>query len=116
VRLLFDENPRFRLVELLAVDFPGSAHVRSLGLRGAPDAAIWEHARTNGFVIASKDNDFRQRSFVEGPSPKVVWLAAGNAGSTAIAALLRHERSRLEDFDRDPDTALVVAGDSLRFA
>ena len=35
-KLLFDENLSFRLVELLAEPFPGSAHVNDVGLHGCP--------------------------------------------------------------------------------
>ncbi|MGQ0595384.1 MAG: DUF5615 family PIN-like protein [Gammaproteobacteria bacterium] len=38
--------------------------------------------------MVSKDNDFRQMSFVKGPPPKVIWLSVGNAGTDAIARLL----------------------------
>jgi predicted nuclease of predicted toxin-antitoxin system len=31
---------------------------------------IWEHAKSHGFAIVSKDTDFRERSFVEGFPPK----------------------------------------------
>jgi predicted nuclease of predicted toxin-antitoxin system len=44
-----------------------------LGLRGATDTAVWEYAKVEGFVLVSKDNDFRQRSFQYGAPPKVVW-------------------------------------------
>jgi predicted nuclease of predicted toxin-antitoxin system len=29
------------------------------------DRQIWDHARTHGFAIVSKDTDFRERSYVE---------------------------------------------------
>jgi len=31
------------------------------GKRSGNDNAIWEYARKNGFVIVSKDSDFRER-------------------------------------------------------
>jgi predicted nuclease of predicted toxin-antitoxin system len=74
VKLLFDENVSPRLVGLLEEDYPGRAHVRDIGLRGAPDRRIWDHARENTFVIVSKDDDFRQRSIFQGAPPKVIWL------------------------------------------
>jgi len=108
VKLLLDENLSPRLAELLAPDYPGSVHVRSVGLRGADDARVWEHARDQGFAIASKDGDFRQRSFLQGAPPKVIWLEVGNAGTDAIADLLRRERSRVDAFDRHPEASLLV--------
>jgi predicted nuclease of predicted toxin-antitoxin system len=71
VRLLFDENVSHKLVGHLAEEFPGSAHVRDIRLRGAEDQEIWNHARAERFVIVSKDTDFRERSYVEGFPPKV---------------------------------------------
>ena len=63
MKLLFDENLSARLVELLASEFPGSVHVEQVLGRGRSDAEVWEFARANGYAIASKDNDFRQRAF-----------------------------------------------------
>jgi len=59
VKLLFDENLSPRLAQQHASDFPGSAHVDVLGLHGKPDAEIWAYARSHGFAIVSKDDDFR---------------------------------------------------------
>ena len=92
--LLFDANLSHKLVRVLASEFPGSAHVREVDLREADDRQIWEHARVHGFVIVSKDADFRERSYLEGFPPKVVWLDVGNAGTAAIATLLRSETDR----------------------
>jgi hypothetical protein len=39
---LFDENVSPKLVGGLASEFPGSAHVRNVGLRGAEDQRIWD--------------------------------------------------------------------------
>ena len=76
VKLLFDENLSHTLVGILDHEFPACAHVRNTGLRAAEDGKIWDHARTNGFVIISKDTDFRERSYVEGFPPKIIWLDA----------------------------------------
>ena len=84
MKLLFDENLSSRLVELLAADFPGCTHIEILGMRGAADTVVWNYAREHGYTIVSKDNDFRQRAFLDGPPPKVVWLSVGNAGTGLI--------------------------------
>lgn len=108
MKLLFDENVSYKLVGSLADEFPGCAHVRDIGLRGADDGQIWNHARTWGFVIVSKDTDFRERSYVEGFPPKIIWLDVGNAGTAIIAELLRRERSRIERFEKQEETSLLI--------
>ena len=108
MKLLFDENVSHKLVGNLANEFPGCAHVRDISLRGAEDERIWNHARMQGFAIVSKDTDFRERSYVEGFPPKVIWLDVGIAGTVAIAELLRHERQRIERFEADHETSLLI--------
>lgn len=114
MKLLFDENVSPKLVGLVEPEFPESAHVYDLGLRGATDRRIWDHARDNGFTIVSKDDDFRQRSFVHGAPPKVVWLRVGNAGTTAIAGLLREQAARLSRFADEDESALLIVSTTRR--
>jgi len=77
-------------------------------MRGAADADIWDHARRYGFTIVSKDNDFRQRAFLYGPPPKIIWLSVGNAGTQIIADLLHSARTAIREFAEDPDEGLLV--------
>jgi len=44
----------------------------------ADDAAIWRHAKEQGFTIVSKDSDFQDRSVLHGHPPKLIWLRAAN--------------------------------------
>lgn len=108
MKLLFDENLSHKLVGYVANEFPGCVHVRGINLRGADDGRIWDHARAHGFVIVSKDTDFRERSYVEGFPPKVIWLDVGTAGTLAISELLRRERHRIERFETDQETSLLI--------
>jgi predicted nuclease of predicted toxin-antitoxin system len=108
VKLLFDENLSPRLVQALEPEYPGSAHVRILGLRGATDGAIWELAQQEAYEVVSKDNDFRQLSFLHGAPPKVICLSVGNAGTEAILRLLRSQRAELQAFEADTETSLLV--------
>lgn len=107
-RLLFDENLSYRLIKLLAESFPQSAHVDDVGLHGGSDDDVWGYARKNGFVLVSKDNDFRQLSFLRGAPPKVVWLRVGNAPTKAVVDLLGSRKADIESFARDADTALLT--------
>ncbi len=108
MKLLFDANVSHKLVPDLASEYPSSSHVRDVGLRGAEDRQIWDHARAHGFVIVSKDTDFRERSYLEGFPPKVIWLDVGNAGTAAIVALLRGERERIERFEMLEETSVLI--------
>ena len=108
MKLLFDENLSPKLVALLEEEYPGSVHVRDLRLKGAPDRRIWDHARENGFVIVSKDDDFRQRGFLHGAPPKVVWLQVGNAGTPPIAELLRERAPELHRFESEDESAVLI--------
>lgn len=108
MKLLVDENLSPSLVSLVSDLFPGSEHAYAVGLGGATDTRLWEYAREGGFAILSKDNDFRQRAFVSGAPPKVIWLDVGNAGTAPIVELLRRSRLRIETFNESPDAALLV--------
>lgn len=108
MKLLLDENLSPRLAALLADLFPESSQIELLGLRGTTDTSVWEYAKTHGYVLVSKDNDFRQRSFQYGAPPKVVWLSVGNAGTPLILRLLRESRDEIERFIASAEASLLV--------
>jgi predicted nuclease of predicted toxin-antitoxin system len=108
VKALFDANVSPALVRALNLQFPNSAHVRDVGLRTATDDEIWNYSKANDFTIISKDTDFRERSFVRGAPPKVIWLDVGNAGTGDIIALVQRERDRILEFEGQPDAALLI--------
>jgi len=98
MKLLFDENLAPALVEALADVYPESVHVRDIGLKSASDLLVWEYALDRGYTIVSKDGDFRQRSFLWGHPPKVIWIRLGNCSTRQIARLLRERSSKIEAF------------------
>jgi predicted nuclease of predicted toxin-antitoxin system len=108
VRLLFDQNLSRLLVGRFAEDFPGSVHVTDFGLARATDREVWDFARTGGYLIVSKDSDFRQLAFLFGPPPKVVWLRVGNASTAVIASLLRTSSELIHEFAAGGEDALLV--------
>lgn len=108
MKLLLDENLRFRLVAKLEHVFPGTRHVDDSGLRAQDDLAIWSHARREGLALVSKDGDFRQLALLRGEPPKVVVQAIGNSGSDAVLNLLTAHQTRLEAFDADPQESVLV--------
>jgi predicted nuclease of predicted toxin-antitoxin system len=111
LKLLFDQNLSPRLIRALQDLYPGSLHVRDIGLEAVDDAVVWAYAAEHRLVIVSKDSDFHQRSFVFGYPPKVVWIRLGNCTTSAVEAVLRHHAENLEVFARDEAGAFLVLGD-----
>src|SRR5947207_12565611 len=101
MRLLFDQNLSYRLVRRLADVYPDCQHVRNVGLKEAPDTAVWDFARSGGYAVVSKDSDFHQRSLLLGFPPKVVWVRLGNCTTKAVEQVLRAHRTDLEQFGAD---------------
>lgn len=113
MKLLFDQNLSYRIVEKLAGLYPESAHVRLLGLDRVDDEAIWNFARINDYVIVSKDSDFHQRSFLRGFPPKVIWVRCGNSSTDQIEQILRDNHKAIQDFCDDAVHSFLVLGPSV---
>src|SRR5207244_2180873 len=105
VRLLFDQNLSHRLVRSLSDVFPDSVHVRDVGLARADDDVVWTYALAHALVIVSKDSDFRQRSFLHGAPPKVVWIRRGNCSTREMDGILRAHHDDLLAFVNDDAAA-----------
>jgi len=110
VKLLFDENLAARLVTDLADFYPGSAHILSLGLGGASDRTIWDRAAAEGFVLATKDEDFHRLSVLFGPPPKVIWIRLGNCATADVARLLRFRANDVRAFAEQTEAAFLALG------
>ena len=107
MRLLFDQNLSYQLVALLQDLYPQSAHVRLAGMADHEDLAIWEYARTNGFVIVTKDADYLTIGARLGHPPKVVRIGLGNCPTALVADLLRVHRDELLSFYEDERGAFI---------
>jgi predicted nuclease of predicted toxin-antitoxin system len=108
LKLLFDQNLAPRLVADLADIYPNSKHVRDFGLERADDTLVWGTAAKEGLAVVTKDDDFRQRSFMFGAPPKVVWVRMGNCKTSEVEALLRERCQDLLNFESDPAAALLM--------
>lgn len=108
MKLLFDQNLSPRLSRLLSDLYPGSIHVREVGLKEAPDGAIWEYAKDNEFVIVSKDSDFQQRSLLFGHPPKFIWLRVGNCPAALIHEVLRKHSVVIHTFEQESEESHLM--------
>lgn len=98
MKLLFDQNLSFKLVQELDNIFPDSAQVHRLGLSQADDLTIWNYARQNGFAIVTRDTDFQELSILYGAPPKVILLRCGNSTTHGILNMLRNNFDAILDF------------------
>jgi predicted nuclease of predicted toxin-antitoxin system len=54
-----------------------SPHVNDVGLAGAEDFVIWNHALGVDAIIVTKDEDFAERTARTAIGPVIVWLRIG---------------------------------------
>ena len=59
-------------------------------------------------MIVTKDDDFRQRGFVRGAPPKVIWVRLGNCTTDEVEAVLRARHTDIFAFGTDATAALLV--------
>jgi predicted nuclease of predicted toxin-antitoxin system len=107
MKLLFDQNLSFKLCQAVADLFPGSDHVRLLGLSEAGDRDVWDYAKAHGFTIVSQDADFAEIAVLLGSPPKVIWLRTGNQATEVVSELLRRCSELIVAF-RDDDGAACL--------
>lgn len=108
MKLLFDENLSHKLAPRLADLFPGSLHVRDVGLKSSDDPLVWDYAKTNDLMIVSKDTDMHDLSLVYGNPPKVIWIRLGNCSTKEVEQLLRQEFDSIKAFYKDDAVSLLA--------
>ena len=94
MKLLFDANLSFRLVEQLNDLYPDSIHVRKIALEKSSDQDIWDYAHNNGYTVVTKDADFHEYTIVRGSPPKVIWIRRGNCSTKDIACIIHKLNSQ----------------------
>ena len=108
MKLLFDENLSHKLSTQLRDIFPGSLHVRDIGMKSTVDTTVWDYAKNNGFLLISKDADMHDLSLALGKPPKVIWLRLGNCSTRQVEDLLRRELDAIVRFYADDSLSLLA--------
>lgn len=108
MKFLIDENLSDKLVARLDAVYPGTKHVKQVGLSAKADTDLWELASKNGFIILTQDDDFAEMSMMRGAPPKVVHLAMGNHTTKEWLAIIQSNAVAISHFAADPDTGLLV--------
>ena len=107
MKLLFDQNLSFKLCGKLADLVPDSTQARLVGLDRAEDSAVWEYAKTNGFILVSQDSEMFDLSGLRGHPPKLIWLRCGNQKTAVIEKLLRGHYDVIVAFEKDKTAACL---------
>ena len=107
MKLLVDHNLSPEISERLQDLFPGSLHISEVLAREAKDTSIWSYARENGFVIVTKDSDYRRLSRERGYPPIVIWIRTGNTPTAVVESLLRDHYDEILAFEQNPARGII---------
>ena len=107
MKLLLDENLSRRIVPFLQQNYPDSSQVVLLGLQAATDAEIWEFAKTQNYVVVSRDADFADLSLLHGAPPKLIRLRTPNLSRASTLSLLISNQALIEQVLIQDDEACV---------
>jgi len=107
MKLLFDQNISYRLLNRIQDVLPEAKQVRELGLENYSDKQIWEFAKENDYIIVSFDADFYDFSLVWGHPPKIIWIRTFNQTTKNIEELLRKYMNTMQEFLQDKELACL---------
>ena len=65
-------------------------------MQSAPDSEIWSYAKSGGFTVVSKDEDFIQLANQQSDSVPVVWVRSGNCRTVVLLEAFDHLIGRIK--------------------
>lgn len=108
MKLLLDANLSCRLTKKLAAEFPDCLHVTRTGLPiPAEDIAIWQWAKTNGWIIVTNDDDYYHLSNTYGFPPNVVLLRMGNQSSASVMETIMKHYDDIQKLNESDEFGLL---------
>lgn len=105
MKLLFDQNISYRIVNKLIDKFPNSKHVAEVGKNDKDDIDIWQFAKNEEFTIVSFDSDFYDISLIKSCPPKIIWIRTGNLTTNQVLNLLIAHEEAIHDFIEKEENA-----------
>ena len=98
MKLLFDQNISFRLIERISNLYPDAKQVRELGLENVTDNEIFEFAKKNDYSIVTFDSDFCDLNILKGFPPKIIWIRTGNITTKNLEIIMKNKYERIKSF------------------
>lgn len=103
MKILFDQNISYRVIDKISKNFPEAKQVRELNLENDSDLEIWQFAQSNNYTIVTFDADFYDLANLKGHPPKIIWLRVGNTKTENVAKLFNLKYKLIKDFINNPD-------------
>ncbi|TAE17621.1 MAG: hypothetical protein EAZ95_06120 [Bacteroidetes bacterium] len=107
MKLLFDENISYRIINKLKHLFPDSLHISKVGFVGKKDKAIWDFAKTEDYSIVTLDEDFSELSLLYDAPPKIIWIHQNNLTTNELVEILTQNLTTIEAFLQDQDLSCL---------
>ncbi|MCB0479115.1 MAG: DUF5615 family PIN-like protein [Crocinitomicaceae bacterium] len=107
MKILFDQNISFRLVNRVKDIFPLAHQVREVGIENFSDREIWLYAQKENYIIVTFDSDFYDFSVIWGQPPKIILIKSFNQTSDNIEGLLRKHLKTIHAFSEDEELACL---------
>jgi predicted nuclease of predicted toxin-antitoxin system len=101
MKLLFDQNISFRILQRIQPFFPDATQVILKQLQNATDRQIWEYAKQHGYMIVTFDSDFYDFSIIWGSPPKIILIRSFNQTTHYIAELLIKHKDNIVAFSQN---------------
>jgi len=99
MKLLFDQNISYRLIDKINDIFPEGIQVKKLNLENVSDKEIWRFAKENNYTIVTFDSEFFDLAMIFGHPPKIIWLRTGNTTTNNLEKLLRKKADIIKEFN-----------------
>ena len=107
MKLLFDQNISFRIINKIALVYPNSEQVIGLQLENSSDLEIWTFAKNNNYTIITFDSDFFDLTNLYGHPPKIIWRKTGKTSTKEIAQLLINKVDLIKEFIENDEIACL---------
>lgn len=108
MKLFLGENLSHRLVDRLADVYPGSQHVRQVGMKSAPDRIVLGYAELMDIVLVTRDTDFDDLGILRSETARILRLDLGNCTADKVERVLRDLRDELEAMFADSRAIAIV--------
>jgi predicted nuclease of predicted toxin-antitoxin system len=108
LKLLIDKPISLRTVRLLGSIFPGTQHLRQVGLEGSSQEEILSYAVHYGYVLVTANETYLSLLNAEATDPKVIHLRCSRLIGKHVAGLMKRYISRIYAFGESLDERILL--------